>query len=259
MHITRKALDSAGPARTPPEFGGILHRAIREVLNQPDPYLKYKNQSNETARTLLEDLEKLVLAANDPFDAALKLAIAGNIVDMGAPGGRTHNLMEFFMKSLKSPLVCVPGSVSVEKFRQEVMGAGRILYLADNAGEIVLDRLLVEMLPAGRVTVAVRSSPAINDALYADAEYAGLTQIAEVIESGSDIPGTVLSMCSDEFRDLFRSADLIISKGQGNYETLSDEDGNMYFLLMVKCPIVAEHLRCSEGDMVLAADAQDHA
>jgi uncharacterized protein with ATP-grasp and redox domains len=123
--------------------------------------------------------------------------------------------------------------------------------LADNAGEIVVDRLLIERLPAKHVTVAVRGSPVINDATLADAGYAGIPEVAEVIDNGSDAPGTILDDCSDLFRHRFDEADLIIAKGQGNYETLSEVDKDIYFLLKAKCPVIARDIGCPEGAMVL--------
>ena len=124
-------------------------------------------------------------------------------------------------------------------------------FLKDNAGEIVFDRLLIERLPPGKVTVAVRGFPVINDATLADAEGAGIHEVAEVIENGSDAPGTILDDCSESFRDRFDKADLVIAKGQGNYETLSEVDKDIYFLLKAKCPVIARDIGCQEGAMIL--------
>jgi uncharacterized protein with ATP-grasp and redox domains len=123
--------------------------------------------------------------------------------------------------------------------------------LTDNAGEIVFDRFLIEQLPFDRVTVVVRGFPVINDATIADAETAGLTDIVEVMTNGSDAPGTILDDCSEEFRTRFAEADLIIAKGQGNYETLRECLRPIFFLLRVKCPLVANDLDCPVGSMVL--------
>ena len=123
--------------------------------------------------------------------------------------------------------------------------------LTDNAGEIVFDRLLIEQLPAENITVVVRGKPVINDAMMEDASIAGLPQIVEVINNGSDAPGTILESCSEKFRHRFEKADLIIAKGQGNYETLSDVDKNIFFLLKVKCPVIAEHLGCEIDAIIL--------
>ena len=125
-----------------------------------------------------------------------------------------------------------------------------ILYLTDNAGEIVFDRLLIEQLPAGKVVVAVRGAPVLNDAVRADAETADLPDVAPVVDNGSDAPGTILDDCSAEFRGRYAAADLVIAKGQGNYETLAEEDKNLYFLFTVKCPLVAGRVGEPVGRLV---------
>jgi hypothetical protein len=136
-------------------------------------------------------------------------------------------------------------------FLQAVAQARSILYLADNAGEIACDRLLIEQLPMERVTLAVRGAPVLNDATRADAQAVGLEAMVEVIDNGSDAPGTILDDCSPEFRDRFAESDMIIAKGQGNFESLSDQKGNLFFLFKVKCPMVAERIKQPMGMHVL--------
>ena len=123
--------------------------------------------------------------------------------------------------------------------------------MADNAGEIVFDRLLIELLPLDRVIVAVRGGPVLNDATLSDAAAAGLTEIVKVVDNGSNAPGTVLSDCSEKFVELFESSSMIISKGQGNFESLQTTDRNIFFLLKVKCVVVAEELRTKVGSLVI--------
>jgi len=111
--------------------------------------------------------------------------------------------------------------------------------------------LLIEQLPAEKVTVVVKARPVINDATMEDAKVAGLTEIVEVIDNGSDVPGTILESCSQTFRNRFAKADLIIAKGQGNYETLSDVEKNIFFILKAKCSVIAKDLGCEVGEMIL--------
>ncbi|NQU08240.1 MAG: DUF89 family protein, partial [Candidatus Abyssubacteria bacterium] len=139
----------------------------------------------------------------------------------------------------------------VEDLFRAAAGAEHILYLADNAGEIVFDRLLLEALPVEKITVAVRGAPVINDATMEDAETAGIPQIAPVIANGSDAPGTLVEECSEEFRSCFNVADLIIAKGQGNYETLSDARKHIFFLLSVKCQLIAADISAPVGALVV--------
>jgi uncharacterized protein with ATP-grasp and redox domains len=125
-----------------------------------------------------------------------------------------------------------------------------ILYLADNAGETVLDRILIETLDKP-VTYAVKSFPIINDALFEDAIAAGIDQVAAIRQTGSNCPGTVLHTCTDEFFRYYEEADLVLSKGQGNYEALSDENRSIFFLLKVKCKLVSRQLEAPLGSLVL--------
>jgi len=145
------------------------------------------------------------------------------------------------------------------EFRQAVAGARSILYLADNAGEIVFDRLLIEQLSPARVTLAVRRRPVINDATMADARSAGLHEIVEIVANGSDAPGTILEDCSQKFVRRFGAADLILAKGQGNFETLSDDPRNIFFLFKAKCLVIAAHAGQPVGSYVLARSPSNRA
>ena len=239
-------------SRTPPEMGGELNRIIERVLGVTDPYAKQKKASNEMALELLPQLRQLVESAADPFTTALRIAIAGNVIDFGIPemladDGSRRAFDEALTRYLHQPT----GPGTIDRLREAADQARDILYLCDNTGEIVVDRLLIEQLPPGRVTAVVRGGPAINDALMADAIVAGIDQVAEIIDSGVAIPGTPLAQCPAQFVERIRSADLIISKGQGNYETMSHERGPIFFALMAKCPVVARQLDCSVGDFVI--------
>jgi uncharacterized protein with ATP-grasp and redox domains len=127
-----------------------------------------------------------------------------------------------------------------------------ILYLGDNAGEIVFDRLLIEQLPCEKITFVVKGRPILNDAVMEDAQIVGLTDMVDVIDNGSDAPGTILESCSETFRRRFDQSDLIIAKGQGNYETLSEVDKNIFFLVRPKCSVLARHLGREIGSLVLS-------
>jgi uncharacterized protein with ATP-grasp and redox domains len=137
-----------------------------------------------------------------------------------------------------------------ERFLELVDQADSILYLTDNAGEIVFDRLLIEQLPLHKITVAVRGFPVLNDATLEDAKEVGLDRLVKVMNNGSDAPGTILNDCSVDFVESFHRADLIIAKGQGNYETLSNHRKHIIFMLKAKCPVIARDIGCKVGDMV---------
>lgn len=241
-----------------PVIGQRIHRRLREIVKRDDPYRPAKDHQNRMALAMMPDLRARVTASANPLDMAMRVAIAGNVIDLGVPGSVTEDkIQETVEKCLSEPLVG-----DQKKFFAAAAQAKKILYITDNAGEIVFDRLLIEQLKPERVTVAVRGAPAINDATMQDAIAAELDQIAKVIDNGSDAPGTVLEDCSPEFRRHFAEADLIISKGQGNFETLSDEPGNIYFLFKAKCKVISEHAGVELGSHVvysrdLYADASE--
>ncbi|MFO7776496.1 MAG: ARMT1-like domain-containing protein [Candidatus Hydrogenedentota bacterium] len=222
-------------SESPPALAQKFHRRIRELSGVTDPYLEAKRRYNQLAARILPDFTAEVEESADPFFRALRLAIAGNVIDLGVKSGISEENVEPTLRNVLNE----PFHGDVECLRNATQQAGTILYIADNAGEIVLDRLLIERLPFDRLTLSVRGSPVLNDATRADAETAGLTDLVEVIDTGSDAPGAILADCSEHFRRRFQEADLIIAKGQGNYETLSNEDANLYFLFKVKCPVVS--------------------
>jgi len=224
-----------------------IHRMIRKLTGVQDPYLQTKNRFNQLALKMYPELREQVQASTDPFETAVRLAIAGNIIDLGVKSGLAESQVEeTIAQSLTEPL----DMDALKEFRNATAQAKDILYLGDNAGEIVFDRLLIEQLPCENITFVVKAGPIINDATMEDAEIVGLTDIVTVIDNGSDAPGTILESCSEAFRRRFDEADLVIAKGQGNYETLSDVDKDIFFILRAKCPVIARDLGCEVGEMI---------
>ena len=240
-------------SQSPPAIGQKIHRLIRSVVGSDDPYDGVKKQFNTLALKLYPSLRKQIINSKAPFETAVRFAIAGNIIDLGAKSSLTEPEVRMTINDSLSDYLDLE---QVQKFKNAVIEADEILYLADNAGEIVFDHLLIEQLPIEKVTVVVRGSPVINDATIEDANVVGLDRIVEVIDNGSDGPGTILDTCSKDFLDRFEKADLIITKGQGNYETLSGVNKNIFFLLKVKCPVIAEDIGCDVGDMILHVNSQ---
>ncbi len=235
------------PHQPPPAMGQRIHRRIRELVGQSDPYAAAKERSNQLALRLLPDLRTRVDASDSPLVAAVRLAIAGNVIDMGVNVTLTdERITASIDAALRAPLYG-----DVDSLARAVNDVDRILYLADNAGELVFDRLLLERLPLAKVTVVVRGAPVINDATLADARVAGLLELVEVIDNGSDAPGTILEDCSAAFQRRFDAADLIIAKGQGNFETLTDVPKDIFFAFMAKCPVIAREVGCDVGSAIL--------
>jgi uncharacterized protein with ATP-grasp and redox domains len=217
--------------QSPPAMAQLIHRRLREFTGVDDPYRETKDWQNRIAIELTPALRAEVESASDPLLMAARLAIAGNVIDMGSNG----NLTEADVRQALNQALTEPFFGEQDEFRQAIAQAKSILYLADNAGEIAFDRLLVEQLLPARVTFVVRGAPVLNDATLIDTRTVGLDQIVEVIDNGSDAPGTILTDCNQDLRDRFADADLIIAKGEGNFETLCDEPGNIFFLFKVKC------------------------
>lgn len=224
---------------SPPEGSMHLYALIAERTGCPDPFADLKEASNRLALALRAVQAARLDTTADPLLAAVKLVIAANVIDYGTC--HQFDVQKSIDESSHRPLAIN----DYEELRRDLAGAENVLYLADNCGELVFDGLLIEALGrlGKKVTLAVKGRPIINDALLADARCCGLDQICTVMSNGTACPGTPLALCSCSFQEIFRRADLIISKGQGNLETLSSTPAPLYFLLTVKCEVVAAHIR----------------
>jgi damage-control phosphatase, subfamily I len=226
---------------SPPANAGKIYQAIAEITDCEDPYRQLKSTSNGEALKILPALRREIEASAYQLTTALHFVIAGNCIDYGAFA--SVDIENALDQSRRSPFA-VDHSAQLQSRIAALQKGATVLYLADNSGEIVYDRLLIEYLLRHDlvITVAVKDGPIINDALMEDARAAGLDRLGRIVSNGSRCPGTVLSQCSSEFRQIFKSADLIISKGQGNFESLSEVDREIFFLLMLKCAVAARHL-----------------
>lgn len=229
----------------PPQVAARVHRAVRDITRNDDPYCQVKREGNEAAMDFYPRAKELTAASADPLETAAKFAVIGNIIDSGV--GLRFDL-EAEIESANEKHFA---SGDFELLREELENASNLLYLADNAGEIVFDRLLLEQMKGKTVFLAVKSEPMLNDALLADAEIARIDHLASLLTTGSGWPGTGVSNCSAEFQEAFARADVIIAKGQGNFEWLSEEKANIFFLLMAKCPVVARELGVEVGSLVV--------
>ena len=250
--LSKLSLDSS-----PPEMGRIIYGLVNKMTHRKDPYKKIKAKSNALALKLYDKLKNKVRHSGDRLLTALSLAIAGNIIDYGV-----KNSLDV-KKELKRILSEESKAIKEEnrklfnypEFKRALRKARTVLYLGDNAGETVFDRILIEeiknLYKGKRIIYAVKEKPIINDALVEDAEKCGIGKTAEIISSGLDIPGTVLSLCSKKFLKIFKNTDMVISKGQGNFEALSYAKKPIFFLFMAKCPVVAMHVGCNVGDVIL--------
>jgi uncharacterized protein with ATP-grasp and redox domains len=229
--------------RMPPLAARDIYALLEETTGLKDPFREVKDQSNRKALELYPWIESIVRGAVDPLDAALRIALAGNMIDCGRGSVDGLDMRKAVLRYLEADFALDDRA----RLFTELDGARSILYVLDNAGEIVFDRLLVERLGARRVVCAVRSGPIINDATYEDARLTGLTEVCEVIPSGSDASGTPIEACSARFREVFESSDIVIAKGQGNFETLFDEHRDVFHLFVAKCPVITDEIGAPQG------------
>ena len=239
-----RALQAVKPGESPAEIAYMIHGIVREEVGVSDPYLEAKKKSTREALAMYDKLKSLVSGSDDPLETAIRISIAGNIIDL-AVSDSDHDLWNTVERVL-----CQPFAINdVEELRHKLDEADSILFLGDNAGETVFDRVLVEKLEPP-VIYAVKGGLMLNDATMDDAIAAGLDGSATLVSTGSDATGTVLSLCSDEFRKAFDEARLVIAKGQANYETLSDAGPKVFCLLQVKCPVIEEDVGAPVGSII---------
>lgn len=234
--------------RTPPEMAHEIHALVREISGNPDPYLKLKERDNRLAMEMYGWMKDTVADSDDPLHTALKMAVAGNIIDYGVGG-------VFDLEGTVEDVLARDFAVDrCAAFARDLESAGNLMYLADNAGEIVFDRVLIEELDGADVTVVVKGGPILNDATEDDLKAAGIRGVT-VDYMGNGSPGSGPDRNDPGFIEKLKAADLVLSKGQGNYEALNGE-GYIYFLLMAKCGLVARDLSVSKGDIVFCGGAR---
>lgn len=235
--------DLSGPA---PDAAQCAYQAVTNITGIADPFAELKRESNDIAMSMVPRLRTLIADSADPLDTALHIAVAGNIIDLGIG----H---EFDLATDVDTIIQRAFAVdAADELRAELQPGRKILYLGDNAGEIVFDRLLIEyLLTTGvDITFTVKSTPIINDATMDDAKAVGMTDVVPVIETGSGDIGVNWNNVSDEFQQAFDAADLVIAKGHGNFETCDLRPEDFYFLLKAKCQVVADALGVNDGDIV---------
>lgn len=230
--------------------GSIIHSIIKNRTNCQDPYKKEKVLANKIALKYLSKVKKII-EADDSLENYVKIAIIGNILDFGAFTIDT-DVDELIDNAIQNQLKIN----NVDLLEMSAEKHDKLLYLVDNTGEIVFDKLLLEKLKSYNldITIAVKSEPILNDACVEDAINVGLDEFGEIVEIGAGTVGYVDSEISEEFRHIFNNHDFIIAKGMGNYEGLTEidnSDKDLYFLLCSKCMTMSRNLGVDLQDMVL--------
>ena len=255
VEVQRKVMEKIvkNPDRSPPQYGKIVYITIAESMGVEDPYKEIKKKYNDIALSYLPESQKIIDESEEPIKSALLLAAMGNSIDFGA----SHKIdMKTDFENFESHSL---EPAAVDELKKEIEKATSILVLGDNCGEIVFDKLLLETIkkrfPDKKYYYAVRGGPTINDITIDDAIYIGMDKIVEVVKA-SQSPGIIYEECSPEFQKAFDSADVIISKGQGNFESLVDYElknskQNLFFLLKLKCKLMEVIFRKPLGTYML--------
>jgi len=248
---------------SPPKMVRTIHQLVRRMLDVKDPYIKLKKNSNLMALKMYSQLKNRIEDSEDSLLSAVQLSIIGNIIDYGAKNyfNVEKEIDQLFQGNLSVKYEHNPHIFKYDLFKDALNKVEHIVFLADNAGEVLFDRFLIEELVLKhnkKVTYVVKDQPIINDALIEDAIICGIDNYAKIITNGTDAPGTLLNYCSEEFLRLYRDAKLIISKGQGNYESLSEEKRPIFFLFKAKCPVIARDIGCDIGELVLNCSSDNY-
>lgn len=223
---------------------GLIYQKLLQETDQDDLFKDHKKSSIQEALKLYPSLKTLVEQARDSLDIAIRISALGNILDAGNPN--SYNIDEEIARLFDDRI----WGESLEIFRKKLSDADSLLILADNAGEAVFDKVLIEALNVP-VIYAVKSAPAFDDALLIDARQAGIDKVAKLIESGTPYLGTYIPSCTPEFQDLFQNSPLVLAKGQANFETLNDNNRDIFFLLKVKCDVISKEIGYPVGSLVL--------
>jgi damage-control phosphatase, subfamily I len=243
-----KYLQTINLSDSPPKISRNMHIIIRKLLSNADPYREIKDRYNGIAFSMYPLLKERVNNSKDRLLTAVRIAIAGNVIDFGAQ-------LEFELdKDVHDVLYKDFAVFDYASFRDKLEKEKQVLYLGDNTGETVFDRILIEEMKelyGSKVKYAVKESPIINDATREDAVFAGIDKSAGIISTGCNSPGIVLEYCSKDFTDTYNSSRFIISKGQGNFETLNSGKRPIFFLFKVKCDVVGQFMGLPNGSIVL--------
>ncbi len=250
-HVQKKIMDEALEVlrtysiyESSPAIVRDVHTIVKALTGNADPYSGVKQSDLQTALNIMPALKKRLQSKENRLYWALKAAATGNVLDSAIDA--QYDASRIHAEFEKPFAVCDEAAI-----RERLRDAKTLLVIGDNTGETVFDCLLLEQLPNVTIHYAVRNEPVINDTTAKEALASGIGQYAEIVSTGCNAPGVILSECSQTFLDIFHAADIVISKGQGNFETLSDCGRDIFFLLKAKCPVIAGVLAVQQNDYIL--------
>lgn len=230
-----------------PEIIGMIFELVKKHLNNEDPYLEIRRYYNNLFLQNYDNFDKKI----DSFKTAIKYAIIGNIIDFSPINNQEIMKIDDWFDNIDNLSLAID---DVDQLINDIKNAKTILYLGDNCGEICLDKLLLKRIkqlnPTLKIYFGVRGEPVVNDSIEADGYEVGIDEYASIISNGDNSLGTVLSRTSAEFNRIYKNCDFVIAKGQANFESLSEENKKIYFLLMVKCGVIAKYINVHEKSLV---------
>ena len=248
-HVGKESKDS-----TPPEMAALFYQIFARETGITDPYAEAKRKSTELAKQLYKEFAEQVANSSDRFQEALRLSIGGNVIDYGANP-------DFQLDSAAGKIRETAGMFldmqALEQLRCDIQKAEKILYILDNCGEAVLDRLLINEIGEEKITLGVRGGAILNDITHAELKESALDDLP-VVDTGYAAPGVSLKHSSEKFLETMKSSDLIITKGQGNFESLygAFDDVPVYFLFRVKCPVIASQTKAELNSLQIVKNPQ---
>lgn len=232
----------------PVVFGRTIYKTISQVSGVKDIFYKEKIAIEKYLLKFTASIKHNIEEAKNPLYSAAKICCAGNAIDFGA--GKKPDIKNLLRQIKKLKLKVNHFLI----FREKLKKANKLLIIGDNCGEILFDKLFVEEIvkyhPKLKIFYATRSSPVINDVLISDAKRVGLHTLAKVISTGCDYPGIILSKSSLYFKSIYHQAEIIVSKGQGNFESLADRRKHIFYLFQIKCLPVSDYLSLPVGSLL---------
>lgn len=230
-----------------PEIIGMIFELVKKHLNNEDPYQEIRQYYNNLFLQSYDDFDKKI----NSFKTAIKYAIIGNIIDFSPINNQEITKIDDWFDNIDNLSLTID---HVDKLINDIKKAKTILYLGDNCGEICLDKLLLKRIkqlnPSLKIYFGVRGKPVVNDSIESDAYEVGIDEYASIISNGDNSLGTILSRTSAQFNQIYQNCDFVIAKGQANFESLSEENKKIYFLLMVKCGVIAKYINVPEKSLV---------
>ena len=230
--------------RNSPDLAREIHRIVKEQTGIKDPYSEIKEKDLEAAKMVYPYLKDFIQSKENSLYWALKIAATGNNIDAAVYSD--IDVKKCIEKELEKEFsIC-----DIDIMEKKLKSASNILIIGDNTGETIFDKVMIEGFTNLTITYGVRSEAIINDVTEKEAVASGLDQVSKIVSTGCSAPGAILEDCSDEFIDIYNKSDIIISKGQGNYEALSEEKGNIFFLLKAKCPMISRKLNVNLNEYI---------